>query len=123
MEAVHKLGLPEGRIVLSQTALYLALSPKSNSAYLAIEKALEIVKAKGHLPVPLSLRNAPTFMMKNMGFSKDYGYSHLYPENFKEQNFLPEEVQGSVLYKPGNNSIENKYLLWLKDKWKKFYPY
>jgi putative ATPase len=123
MEAVHKIGLPEGRIVLSQTALYLALSPKSNSAYLAIDNALDTVRTKGHLPVPLSLRNAPTSMMKNMGFGKDYGYSHLYPENFKAQNFLPNEVQGSVFYTPGNNSIENKYLLWLKEKWKKFYPY
>jgi putative ATPase len=123
MEAVHKIGLPEGRIILSQTTIYLAMSPKSNSAYLAIDKALSEAKNNGHLAVPLSLRNAPTQLMKDMDYGKDYQYSHIYQENFKEQNFMPKELSGLLLYQPANNPTENKYLLWLKEKWKKFYPY
>ncbi len=117
-DAVHKIGLPEGRIVMSQTAIYLASSPKSNSAYAAIEKAQETVRRNKNVPVPLHLRNAPTKLMKDIGYGKDYKYAHSYKGNFVEQDFLPEKLKNSSFYIPQNNDSENRLKNWLRKKWK-----
>jgi len=116
-DAVHKIGMPEGRIPLSQTAVYLATSPKSNSAYMAIDAALETVRDKGDLSVPLHLRNAPTQLMKELGYAKDYKYAHQYDQNFVEQEFLPSEISGTRFYDPGNNPREKEISKFL-ERWK-----
>lgn len=120
-DAVHKIGHPEARIILSQCALYLATSPKSNSAYTAIDDALATVKATGDLPVPLHLRNAPTKLMKEIGYGKEYKYAHSYEKNFVEQDFLPKEIKNKRFYTPQNNSTEIKILERLKNLWGKRY--
>lgn len=117
-QAVNVIGNPEARILLSETAVYLACSPKSNSTYLAINEALDIVKKTGNLPVPLHLRNAPTKLMKDLEYGKDYAYAHGYEGNFIEQEFLPKEISGTQFYKPGNNATENKIREELEKKWK-----
>lgn len=117
-QAVNVIGNPEARILLSETAVYLACSPKSNSTYLAINEALDIVKKTGNLPVPLHLRNAPTKLMKDLEYGKDYAYAHGFEGNFIEQEFLPQEISGTQFYKPGNNATENKIREELEKKWK-----
>lgn len=120
-DAVHKIGHPEARIILSQCALYLATSPKSNSAYMAIDEALATVKATGDLPVPLHLRNAPTKLMKEIGYGKEYKYAHSYEKNFVEQDFMPKEIKSKRFYAPQNNPTEIKILERLKNLWGKRY--
>ena len=105
-QAVNIIGFPESRIILSEITIYLATSPKSNSAYKAISEAQKKVKETGNLPVPLHLRNAPTKLMKDMGYAQDYKYSHSYPNNFVKQDFLPEEINNSTFYIPQNNTKE-----------------
>ncbi len=122
-EAVHKIGYPEGRIVLSECAVYLATSPKSNASYLAIDKALEMVRMKGNLPVPLAIRNAPTGLMKDIGYGEGYKYAHDFENNFAEMEFLPSDVSGSVFYNPGKNTRENEIRNHLKNIWKNKYKY
>lgn len=120
-DAVHKIGNPEARIILSQCAIYLATSPKSNSAYMAIDEALALVKSTGDLPVPLHIRNAPTKLMKELGYAKDYKYAHSYENNFVEQDFLPKDIKDKRLYTPQNNPQEVKILERLKSLWGKRY--
>lgn len=120
-QAINVIGNPEARIILSQTAVYLAVSPKSNSTYMAINDAMAKVKQSGNLPVPLHLRNAPTKLMKDLNYGKDYGYAHSYEGNFVDLEFLPDELKGTSFYKPGNNSTENKIADQLKKKWKDKY--
>ena len=120
-QAINVIGNPEARIILSQTAVYLAVSPKSNSTYLAIDDAIAKVKQSGNLPVPLHLRNAPTKLMKDLNYGKDYDYAHSHVGNFVDLEFLPEELKGTSFYKPGNNSTENKIADQLKKKWKDKY--
>ncbi len=112
-ESLEKIGWPEGRIILSETTIYLASSPKSNSAYLAIDKALELVKRTGNLPVPLHLRNASTQLMKDMDYGINYKYAHDYKQNFVEQEYLPEELSEIKIWKAQNNSAEKKLSEWL----------
>lgn len=118
--AVNVIGFPESRIILSEATIYLANSPKSNSAYQAINEAQALVKKTGNLPVPLHLRNSPTKLMKELGYGKDYLYAHSYEGNFTEQEFLPDEVSKTKLYEPQNNSHENKFRERLKRLWKKY---
>jgi putative ATPase len=120
-DAVHKIGYPEARIILSQCAIYLATSAKSNSAYSAIDEALALVKATGDLPVPLHIRNAPTKLMKELGYGKDYKYAHSFEKNFVEQDFLPKKIKNKRLYTPQNNPLEIKILERLKSLWGKRY--
>ena len=122
-QAVATIGYPEGRILLSECAIYLATSPKSNAAYKAIDTALEKVKATGNLQVPLTLRNAPTQLMKEMGYGTGYKYSHDYENQFAEQEFLPEELKGTKLYEPGENPKEKNIRDFLKVRWKDKYGY
>lgn len=122
-DAISKIGWPEGRIILSQTAIYLATSPKSNSAYMAINDAQELVKKNGNLPVPLHLRNAPTQLMKDIGYGKEYKYAHSYDDNFTDLEFLPEEIKGTTIYKPGKNRREEEAKKWLNKRWKDKYKY
>lgn len=117
-QAVNVIGNPESRIILSQTAVYLAVSPKSNSTYTAINEAMALVKKTGNLPVPLHLRNAPTKLMKDMDYGKDYAYAHSHEGNFVNLEFLPDEIAGTAFYSPGNNSTENKIRDELAKKWK-----
>ena len=117
-QAVQVIGNPESRIILSETAVYLAVSPKSNSTYLAIDAALDFVKKTGNLPVPLHLRNAPTKLMKNLDYGKNYQYAHAHEGNFVELEFLPESVSGTSFYQPGNNPTENKIRESQEKKWK-----
>ena len=121
--AVSVIGNPESRIILSQCAVYLANSPKSNASYIAINKAQSLVKQTGDLSVPLPLRNAPTKLMKDLDYGKSYKYAHDFPENFIDQEFLPEEISGTKLYEPGNNARENQFKELLKKRWKKKYDY
>ncbi|KIC64156.1 replication-associated recombination protein A [Chryseobacterium taiwanense] len=116
-QAVNVIGNPEARIILSETAIYLAVSPKSNSAYMAINEALAFVKQTGNLPVPLHLRNAPTKLMKDLDYGKEYKYAHSYNGNFVDQDFLPDEIKDRKFYEPGNNSTEKKIYDELKKKW------
>jgi putative ATPase len=116
-DAVHKIGPPESRIILSECTIYLATSPKSNSAYSAIDEAISLVKRSGNLPVPLHIRNAPTKLMKEIGYGKNYKYAHGYEGNFVEQDFLPEEIKKERLYRPQNNASELKILERLKKWW------
>jgi putative ATPase len=122
-EAVNKIGYPEARIILSQCATYLASSIKSNASYMAIGEALDAVKQHGDLPVPLQIRNAPTKLMKNLNYGKDYKYSHLGEGNFIEQEYLPDKIKGTKFYDPGNNPRENELRKFLKDRWKDKYGY
>lgn len=122
-QAVSTIGYPESRIILSQCAIYLATSPKSNASYKAIGSAQQMVKETGDLSVPIHLRNAPTKLMKELGYGEDYKYSHDYPNNFAEQEFLPNEISNTVFYNPGNNSRENGTREFLKNRWKNKYEY
>lgn len=122
-DAINKIGWPEGRIILSQTAVYLATSPKSNSTYLAIDDALALVRKTGDLPVPLHIRNAPTKLMKDIGYGKDYKYAHQYDQGFVEQEFLPEKIKGKKFYEPGKNAREEETRKWLKTRWRGKYGY
>ena len=122
-DAVSKIGYPESRIILSQCATYLASSAKSNAAYEAINNAMHSVQQTGDLPVPLHIRNAPTRLMKDMGYGKDYKYSHLGEGNFLEQEYLPKELVGTAFYQPGNNARENELRKFLHERWKGKYGY
>ncbi|WP_144606314.1 replication-associated recombination protein A [Algoriphagus algorifonticola] len=122
-EAVKMIGYPESRIILSQCVTYLASSAKSNAAYMAINRAQALVKETGDLPVPLHLRNAPTKLMKDLNYGKEYKYAHDYEQNFVAQEFLPEEIKNTKLYEPGNNARENELRRFLKDRWKGKYGY
>ena len=122
-QAVATIGYPESRIILSQCAVYLATSPKSNASYQAIGKAQQIVKQTGDLSVPIHLRNAPTPLMKELGYGEEYKYSHDYANNFAEQEFLPEGISGTPIYEPGNNARENTTREFLKNRWKDKYGY
>lgn len=122
-QAVSAIGYPESRIILSQCAVYLATSPKSNASYLAIGNAQKMVKQTGDLPVPIHLRNAPTKLMKELGYGDDYKYSHDYANNFAEQEFLPDAIKNTAFYIPGNNSRENATKDFLKNRWKNKYGY
>ena len=120
-DTIQKIGWPEGRIPLAETTIYLASSPKSNSAYMAINEAMATVRQTGNLPVPLYLRNAPTKLMKELNYGKDYKYAHDYPGNFVEMEFMPQELKQQVFYKPQQNAAEMKLLERLKAWWKKKY--
>lgn len=122
-EAINVIGWPESRIILSETAVYLATSPKSNAAYMAIDNAIGTVRESGDLPVPLHLRNAPTKLMKDTGYGKDYKYAHSYAGNFVPDNFLPEELKGRIFYQPGSNSKEEEIRKRLSSMWKDYYDY
>jgi putative ATPase len=122
-DTIHKIGWPEGRITLSQTTVYLANCPKSNSTYMAIKKAQEFVKKTGDLPVPLHLRNAPTKLMKQQGYGKDYKYAHDFDGNFTDIEFLPQEVTGTKFYEPGSNKREEESRKRLSDLWGDKYGY
>ncbi len=122
-QAVSVIGYPEARIILSQCAVYLANSPKSNASYMAIGEAQNLVKKTGDLPVPLHLRNAPTKLMKDLDYGKDYLYAHNYTDSFINQEFLPEEIANTKLYEPGNNARENNFRETLKKRWKTKYNY
>ncbi len=122
-QAVSVIGYPESRIILSQCAIYLANSAKSNASYMAIGEAQNLVKTTGDLPIPLHLRNAPTKLMKDLDYGKDYLYAHNYSGNFIKQEFLPDEIKNTKLYEPGNNARENQFRESLKNKWKDKYNY
>jgi putative ATPase len=123
MQAVASIGMPEARIVLSQCATYLACSPKSNAAYQAINSAMETVKNTGDLSVPLDLRNAPTKLMKTLGYGEEYKYAHNYDENFVAQEFLPQTIKNTTFYAPGDNAREQAQKDFLKLRWKDKYNY
>lgn len=122
-EAVNKIGYPEAMLILSQCAIYLASSAKSNSSTIAIGTAMNAVKEKGDLSVPLHIRNAPTRLMKDMGYGKGYEYSHDYEKNFSPQEYLPKEISGSKFYDPGKNAREEELRKFLKSLWKDKYGY
>jgi putative ATPase len=122
-DAVNKIGYPEARIILAQCATYLASSHKSNASYMAIEDALEMVRSHGDLPVPLHVRNAPTGLMKRMGYGKGYKYAHSYEGSFTEQEFLPDELKGTAFYMPGNTPREDELRRFLQSRWKDKYGY
>lgn len=122
-QAVQAIGLPEARIILSQAAIYLATSPKSNSAYVAIKNAQAKVRETGNLPVPLSLRNAPTHLMKQLNYGKNYQYAHDHDGNFVNHEFLPEEISGVKFFEPGNNAGEERIRQNLRKQWKEKYGY
>jgi putative ATPase len=122
-EAVNKIGYPESRIILAQCATYLASSHKSNASYMAIEEALEMVRKNGDMPVPLHVRNAPTSLMKNMGYGKNYKYAHDFEGNFTEQEFLPDNIKGTTFYEPGNTPREDELRKYLRSRWKDKYGY
>ena len=120
-EVVSKIGMPEGRIPLAETTVYLASSPKSNASYMAIEKALAEVKSSGNQPVPLPIRNAPTQLMKDLKYSDGYKYAHDYPGHFVDMEFMPEALQGKVFYEPASNKHENALRAYLEACWPKYY--
>lgn len=120
-DTLHKIGWPEGRIVLAETTVYLATSPKSNSAYMAIDDAIGLVNETGNLPVPLHLRNAPTKLMKELDYGKEYKYAHSFENNFVEQEYVPKEIKGRQFWKPQQNASESKIVEWLKKLWKNRY--
>jgi len=122
-DAVNKIGNPESRIILSQCAIYLASSPKSNASYAAIDAALAEVRKRGDLSVPLHIRNAPTALMKNLDYGKNYEYSHSYENNFSPQEYLPKEIAGTKFYDPGKNAREEELRKFLKNLWKDKYNY
>lgn len=121
--AVNVIGYPECRIILSQATVYLASSPKSNASYEAINAAMALVDSSGDQPVPLHIRNAPTKLMKELGYGKDYKYSHSYDNNFSEQEYLPEKLKGTKLYEPGDNAREREIRQFLQKRWKDKYGY
>lgn len=118
-DAINKIGWPEGRIVLAEVTIYLATSPKSNSSYNAVDDAIRMVKQTGDLPVPLHLRNAPTKLMKDLGYGKDYKYAHAFPGNFVEQQYLPDEIKNQRIWQPGTSQQEKTILERLKSWWGK----
>lgn len=120
-QAVQVIGHPESRILLSECVIYLATSPKSNSAYMAINQAQQLVQKTGDLPVPLHLRNAPTKLMKEIGYGENYAYAHNYANNFVEQEFFPNSLEGTSLYQPGNNSREKELEKFIENRWKEKY--
>ena len=122
-DAVNKIGFPESSIILSQCATYLAASPKSNAAVAAIGEAMSIVKKTGDLPVPLHIRNAPTKLMKDLGYGKEYAYSHNYENNFSAQEYLPDAIAGKKIYDPGKNAREEELRKYLRQLWKEKYNY
>jgi len=122
-QAVSTIGFPESRIILSQCAIYLATSPKSNASYMAIGKAQQTVKQTGDLSVPIHLRNAPTKLMKELGYGKGYQYAHDHKDNFALEEFLPEAISGTSFYEPGNNTRENALRDFLKKHWKDKYGF
>ncbi len=122
-QAITQIGWPESRIILSETAIYLATSPKSNSAYKAINNAIELVRETGDLPVPLNLRNAPTSLMKNLGYGTDYKYAHDYKGNFTQEEFLPEAISNNILYEPQENQREKEIKSRLAAIWNNKYKY
>jgi putative ATPase len=122
-QAINMIGMPEARIILSETTIYLATSPKSNSAYKAINDAMDLVQKTGDLSVPLNIRNAPTKLMKDLGYGKDYKYAHSYEGNFTKEEFLPEEIRGKIIYQPQDNAREKEASEMLKKWWKDFYKY
>lgn len=122
-EAVHKIGMPEARIVLAECAVYLASSPKSNASYMAIERATELIHKTGNLPVPMHLRNAPTQLMRSLNYHKGYKYPHDFPNHFIEQECLPTEISGTTFYFPADNSKENELKNYLKKLWKDKYNF
>ena len=122
-QAVSVIGFPESRIILSQCAVYLANSPKSNASYVAINEAQDLVRQTGDLTIPLHLRNAPTKLMKDLGYGENYMYTHNSDNNFSLQEFLPDEISGTKIYEPGNNVRENKFRETLKNNWKNKYDY
>jgi putative ATPase len=122
-QAVDVIGYPEARIILSQCAVYLACSPKSNSSYVAIDHALRTIQATGDLPVPLSIRNAPTKLMKDLNYGKGYQYAHDYEGNFTSMEFLPESIKGTKFFEPGNNPREEELRRYLRVRWKDKYGY
>lgn len=122
-QAVNVIGYPEARIILAQCAVYLASSPKSNASYMAIEEALRVVNETGDLPVPLAVRNAPTKLMKNLGYSKGYQYAHNFEGNFADMEFLPDKIKGRRFYDPGKNAREEELRKYLKALWKEKYGY
>jgi putative ATPase len=122
-EAVNKIGYPESRIILAQCATYLASSHKSNASYMAIEEALDLVRRERDLPVPLHIRNAPTGLMKKLGYGKNYKYAHNYEGNFADQEFLPEEIKGTTFYDPGNTPREEELRKFLRSRWGDKYGY
>jgi putative ATPase len=122
-EAVNKIGYPESQLILSQCTIYLASSAKSNSATIAIGEAMSAVQEHGDLAVPLHIRNAPTRLMKNLGYGKGYEYSHEYEENFSPQEYLPKELSGKKFYDPGKNAREEELRKFLKRLWNEKYNY
>ncbi|MDP1726761.1 MAG: replication-associated recombination protein A [Bacteroidota bacterium] len=122
-EAIRMIGMPESRIILSQCAVYLATSVKSNASYMAIEEAMAMVQKTGNLPIPLHLRNAPTKLMKELKYGKEYAYAHSYENNFVELEYLPENIKGMKFFDPGNNPRENEQRQFLKLRWKQKYGY
>ncbi len=123
MDAIRAVGMPEARIVLSECTIYLATSPKSNSAYLAIDKAIEAVRTGKVYAVPLHLRNAPTHLMRQLQYGADYRYSHDFPGHFVQQDYLPAELKGTCFYQPADNAAEARVLEKLRQEWKHWYPY
>ena len=121
-EVVSKIGMPEGRIPLAETTVYLASSPKSNGSYMALEKALAKVRETGNLPVPLAIRNAPTKLMEELGYSDGYKYAHDYPGHFADMEFMPDALRGTVFYEPQSNKHENALRAYLEACWPKYYP-
>ena len=117
-QAIHMIGMPEARIILSETAIYLAGSPKSNSAYAAINLAIETVRKTGNLPVPLHLRNAPTKLMKEIGYGENYKYAHNYSDHFVQEYYLPDEIKEDQFYSPGQNAREDDMRKRLNHLWK-----
>jgi putative ATPase len=122
-QAVTMIGMPEARIILSQTVVYLATSPKSNASYVAINQAQDLVRKTGDLPVPLHIRNAPTKLMKDLDYGKNYKYAHEFDNNFITQEFLPEKIKGTKIYDPGENARENEVRRFLQTRWKDKYGY
>jgi len=123
VQAIRAIGMPEGRIILGQVAVYLATSPKSNASYVAIDDAIALAEQTAHLPVPLHLRNAPTKLMKQIGYGKDYQYAHAHAGNFVQQNFLPDDLKGHKLYEPGQNAREAEIRRNLTAWWGDWYGY
>lgn len=122
-QAINVIGMPEARIILSQATIYLATSPKSNASYQAINEAMDLVRKTGNLSVPLHIRNAPTKLMKDIGYGANYAYSHSYEGNFKAQEYLPDEIKNAKFYEPGKNAKEDSIRKFLKDNWKDKYNY
>ena len=120
-DSLQKIGWPEGRIILAEATVYLATSPKSNSAYLSIDEAISLVKETGNLPVPLHLRNAPTGLIKELGYGKEYKYAHNYENNFVDQEYLPKELKNKKIWNPQTNPAESKLVEHLRKLWKNRY--